>query len=338
MKKKKIIAGALLLSCMTLVLTGCGKEVTLKNGEKPVVTYKKGNITSDSLYKELKEKYGVAVLIDMLDHALFDEAYKTDEEETSYVNNQITQMKSQYNNNEEQFKTAIQQYLGLEDEKALKEMLSLEYKRDKAIKDAVKDGIKDDEINDYYENKTIGDIKVKHILIKPSTTDDMSTEEKEKAEKEALEKAKDIIQKLKDGKKFDSLAKKYSDDSASAEKGGEIDYFNQDSNMDENFLKASIGLEKGKYTEEPVKSTYGYHIILKVDQKEKPKLKEVKDSIIETLAEEKLSSDSSARYQALMDARISKGLKFEDDDLKKAYDEYMNQLIENAKKNASSSN
>ncbi len=324
---KKIMMGTFVLSCMLLMLTGCGKEVTLKNGEKPVVTYKKGEITSDAFYKELKDRYGVAALIEMIDHALFDEAYKTDDEEKDYVDSQVSQMKAQYNNDEEQFKNAIQQYLGLKDEEDLRKTLSLEYKRDKAIKDTLKEQMSEDEINDYYENTVIGDITAKHILIKPATTSDMSTEDKEKKEQEALDKAKEVIQKLKDGEKFEDLAKEYSDDSATAENGGELEPFNHDSGMDENFLKAAMGLENGKYTEEPIKSTYGYHIILKEKQEDKPKLKKVKDTIIDTLVENKLNDDASLRYQALKDAREKKGLKFEDDELKKAYDDYVDDLI-----------
>ena len=330
MKNKKIIVGTLFLSCLTLGLTGCGKEVTLKNGEKPVVTYKKGEITSDELYKELKERYGISALIELLDHELFDKAYKTDDEETEYVNSQVSQMKSQYNNDQEQFENAIKSYLGLESETELRSLLSLEYKRDKAIKDTIKAGIKDDEINAYYNDTVIGDITAKHILIKPEVTDDMTADEKEEAEKKALETAKEVIKKLDKGEKFEDLVTEYSDDAATVENEGELDPFNHDSGMDENFLKAAIGLEKGKYTKEPVKSTYGYHIILKVKQAKKPELKKIKDTIIETLVEDKINNDATERYNALMKAREDKGLKFEDDELKKDYDEYMKNLIDSA--------
>ena len=96
----------------------------------------------------------------------------------------------------------------------------------------------------------------------------MSTEEKADAEEKARQEALDLIKQLDEGANFEELAKEYSDDTGSASDGGLIDYFNKDSNMDEAFLEASIDLETGKYTEEPVKSTYGYHIILKTDQKE----------------------------------------------------------------------
>ena len=170
-------------------------------------------------------------------------------------------------------------------------------------------------------------MKVRHILIKPDTNDDMSTEEKTEVEEKAKKEAEDLIKQLDDGADFAELAKKNSDDTGSASDGGLIDYFNKDDNMDEAFLNASIDLEEGKYTEEPVKSSFGYHIILKVDQKSKPKLKKVKDDIIETLADEKLNEDATLRYNALIEIRKDAGIEFKDDSLKKDYDELMDQLI-----------
>ena len=91
-----------------------------------------------------------------------------------------------------------------------------------------------------------------HILISPDVTDDMSTEEQQAAEEAARKEAEDLIKQLDEGADFEELAKEYSDDTGSASDGGYIDYFNKDDNMDEAFLNASIDLEKGKYTEEPV--------------------------------------------------------------------------------------
>ena len=272
----------------------------------------------------------------MIDHNIFDKKYKTTDDETKYVDNQISQMKSQYGDNDETFLAAVKQYLGVESIDELRNMISLEYKRNLAVEDYIKDNIKDDEIQKYYDEEVIGDMKVRHILIKPKTTDDMSTEEKEDAEKKAKEKAEKLIKKLDDGADFAKLAKKYSDDTGSKTDGGLIDYFNKDSGMDEAFLNASIKLEKGKYTTEPVKSTYGYHIILKVDQKKKASLKKSKDDILDKLKDEKLNANASLRYETLIEVRKKAGLEFKDDSLKKDYDEYMNKLMENAKSSSTS--
>ena len=324
---KKIVKVMASLLAVCLFVTGCGNNAELKDNNTVVKT-DEGKITADKLYESLRDKYGISILVDMIDHQLFDEKYKTDETEEETINSQIEQMKSQYNNDEEAFKAAITQYLGVDDEDELRDMLSLEYKRNLAIEEYVKNSITDDEIQKYYDDEVIGDIKVRHILIKPDTNDDMSTEEKTEAEDKAKKEAEDLIKKLDDGADFKELAKEYSDDTGSASDGGLIDYFNKDDNMDEAFLNASIDLEEGKYTKEPVKSSFGYHIILKLDQKKKPKLNKVKDEIRKTLADNKLNEDAALRYNALIEIREEAGIKFNDDSLKKDYDELMQQLLD----------
>lgn len=332
-KLVKVTVGAI---AICLLVTGCGNNAELKNNHTIVKT-DEGSIKADTLYEKLRDKYGIAMLVDLIDHQLFDEKYKTDNEEKETIDSQIEQMKSQYNNDQDAFEAAITQYLGVEDEDELRDMLSLEYKRNLAIEDYVKKSITDDEIQKYYDDEVIGDIKVRHILIKPDVTDDMSTEEKTEAEEKAKKKAEKLIKELDEGADFAELAKKNSDDTGSASDGGLIDYFNKDDNMDEAFLNASIKLEKGKYTEEPVKSSFGYHIILKVDQKSKPKLKKVKDDIIKTLADKKLNDDATLRYNALIEIRKEAGIEFKDDSLKKDYDELMDQLIASVSSNTSAS-
>ena len=329
----KVTVGAM---AICLLVTGCGNNAELEDNHTIVKT-DEGTIKADALYEKLRDKYGISMLVDLIDHQLFDEKYKTDNEEEETIDSQVEQMKSQYNNDQEAFEAAITQYLGVEDEDELRDMLSLEYKRNLAIEDYVKKSITDDEIQKYYDDEVIGDMKVRHILIKPDTNDDMSTEEKTEAEEKAKKEAEDLIKQLDDGADFAELAKKNSDDTGSASDGGLIDYFNKDDNMDEAFLNASIDLEEGKYTEEPVKSSFGYHIILKVDQKSKPKLKKVRDDIIETLADEKLNEDATLRYNALIEIRKDAGIEFKDDSLKKDYDELMDQLIASVSSNTSAS-
>ena len=334
MKKIGKVTASALAIC--LLVTGCGNNAELKDNNTVVKT-DEGKITADNLYKELRDKYGIALLVDMIDRQLFEEKYKTDETEEETIDAQIEQMKSQYSNDEDAFNAAITQYLGVENEDELRELLSLEYKRNLAIEEHVQDSVTDDEIEKYYDDEVIGDIKVRHILIKPETTDDMSTEEQTEAEEKAKKEAEDLIKQLDDGADFEELAKEYSDDTGSASDGGLIDYFNKDDNMDEAFLNASIDLEEGKYTEEPVQSSFGYHIILKLDQKKKPKLNKVKNDIIETLAEEKLNEDAALRYNALIEIREEAGIKFNDDSLKKDYDELMQQLIDSVNSSTTAS-
>ena len=101
-----------------------------------------------------------------------------------------------------------------------------------------------------------------------------------------------------------------------------------DDDFEENFVSAAAALKKGAYSKEPVKTKYGYEIILKVDEKDKKKKDDLESTIRQTLADEKTKEDSSTTtyYKRLRDWRESKGLKFEDKELKKMYDKYMKTL------------
>jgi peptidyl-prolyl cis-trans isomerase C len=71
--------------------------------------------------------------------------------------------------------------------------------------------------------------------------------------------AKEIIAKLKKGEKFEELAKA-SKDPGSKDHGGELDW-NQPGGFVKPFSDAMVKLEKGKYTETPVQSQFGWHVI-----------------------------------------------------------------------------
>ena len=101
--------------------------------------------------------------------------------------------------------------------------------------------------------------------------------------------------------------------------------------MVDEFSSAVRELKKGKYTTEPVKTKFGYHIILKVDEKEKAELKDVKSDIKEKLTAQKLQEDNSLYYQTLVKYREKQKITYKDDSLKKQYNEYMDKLIENSK-------
>ena len=321
--KKKLGISICLISALVLTVTGCGKKAELDDN-KTAVSLKGIKITATDYYNEIK-KSNISKLVDMIDHQLFDEKYESNDEEDQAVEEQINQLKESYKD-DTTFQSVIQQYFGVNSEDELEDMLRLEYKRNEAVEDYVADNLTDKEIQDYYDKNIIGDIKASHILITPDVDSDATEEEKEKAEEKAKKEAEKIIKKLDKGEDFAELAKEYSDDEATAKNGGDLDYFNTD-DMDENFMDAVKKLNNNEYTKEPVKTQYGYHIILKVDQKEKPKLKEVKDSIKETLANNKLNNNSTLHYETLMDIREENNIKWNDDELEKQYNELMDQLI-----------
>lgn len=87
---------------------------------------------------------------------------------------------------------------------------------------------------------------------------------------EKEDEAKDIIAKLKkDVKSFDALAKAKSKDPGSKDKGGDLGWFDPRGMVPE-FGAAVAKLEKDKFTEEPVKSQFGYHVIMLEDTRANP--------------------------------------------------------------------
>ena len=102
--------------------------------------------------------------------------------------------------------------------------------------------------------------------------------------------ARDIIAKLKTNPKlFDKLAKDKSKDPGSRNKGGDLDWFDPHGMVPE-FGAAVAKLEKGKFTLEPVKTQYGYHVILLEDSriKQPPTFDQVKPQLAKQVYDQNL--------------------------------------------------
>ena len=319
---KKFIIGTLVV---LLLVTGCGKVPKLKNGQEAIVTMKGESISVDSYYQELKDKYGLNVLINKIDKQILDGLFKESDDEKDYINKQLESIQYYYDSYyKSQYKT-FQEYLsanGVESEDELKQNISLNYKREKATERYVKTLIKDSEIEKYYNENIFGDISASHILIKPDVSDSATDEEKKKAEEAALKEAKEVIAKLKKGEKFEDLAKEYSDDASNSKSGGKLADFNH-GQMVEEFEKAARDLKVGTYSTTPVKTEFGYHIIYKTAQKDKPELKDVKDDIIETLVDKKIEDDEKLSTKALIELRKEYKVEIQDTEIKKQYDAYV---------------
>lgn len=317
MKKSKIVLGTAVIMAGIMLTTGCGKA-KLKNGEEVAISVNGKNITADTLYKELKNKYAKNLIIDDIDKKIFDVVYKDDKDIEKQVEDQLEYIKNQYSDNfEETLKSA-----GYEDEDELKDEIRLNYQRTKAVDDYIKDNIKDDEIKKYYDDEFSNEISAKHILIKVKS----DTDTEGLTDEEAKKKAKELIKKLDNGEDFSDLAKENSDDTGSAAKGGDLGYFNK-GDMVKEFEEAAYNLKVNEYTKEPVKTTYGYHIILKTGEKDKAKLKDVKDEIIEKIVTKKKEEDKTINVTALDEIRKNYKLKFKDSKLKKFYNEYIDESI-----------
>jgi peptidyl-prolyl cis-trans isomerase C len=107
---------------------------------------------------------------------------------------------------------------------------------------------------------------------------------------EKEDEAKALITQIKGGAKFDELAKKSSKDPGSGQNGGDLDWANANSYVPE-FSQALQALKKGEMTQTPVKTQFGYHIIMLEDTREAqfPSLEEVKPRIQQGLSQQRLA-------------------------------------------------
>lgn len=331
--KKNTMKLLSLSTLAVLLVTGCGKVPKLENGQDAVVTLKGNDISVDTLYKEVKDKYALTSLLDLVDTEILNKKYKDSKDSKEEVKDQIELMVKQYGQGSEaKLLQLTSKSWGISTMDELTKYLTLQYKRNKAVEDYAKSLVTDSEIQKYYDEKIFGDLTVKHILITPEVTDKSTDAEKQDAEANALKEAKEVISKLKNGEDWDKLAKEYSDDSSNSSKGGLLPKFLH-GEMQEEFEKASLALEDGKYTTEPVKTSYGYHIIYRVSQDEKPKLKTVKSDIVDTLSQEKLTNDPTIQVTALDELRKEYKVKFQDDSLKDQYERYLTNQKESVKGN-----
>lgn len=318
MKNKKLTLLGVTMCSVLLLTTGCGEVAKLKDGKEVVGKIKGYTVTAEDLYAELKEQGGSRVFVNMIDDYIANKEIKSNEDAEDYANSQIEAYKSQYEQQGQDFNEVLVSS-GYKNEQQFRDELILSYKKDKVVENYLKDELTDDEIQNYYDENIFGDMTVRHILIKPDTETDASDKDQEKAEEKAKKEAKNIIKKLDKGEKFEDLAKEYSDDEGTKEDGGLLENFSKDSVVTE-FWDASVKLKDGEYTKEPVKSEYGYHVILRVSQKAKPKLKEVKDTIEETLVANKLSADTTLKTTTWVNIRKKYNLNIEDSEIKDGYD------------------
>jgi len=106
---------------------------------------------------------------------------------------------------------------------------------------------------------------------------------------ETEDQAKALIADLKKGASFADLATKNSKDTGSKERGGDLDW-NVPGAFDKQFSDAMVKLDKGKYTEAPVQTRFGFHVIQLDDVRQTrfPAMAEVKPRIQQQLTQNKV--------------------------------------------------
>lgn len=117
-----------------------------------------------------------------------------------------------------------------------------------------------------------GEILTAHIMLKFNR--DMSEKDKENLKS----KMDEIYSKVNSGEKFEDLARQFSDDKPSAEKGGQLQWFGS-SRMPLEFEKAAFSLKNNGDISEPFATSYGWHIVKRIDKKDLAPFEKMKGEI-----------------------------------------------------------
>jgi peptidyl-prolyl cis-trans isomerase C len=137
--------------------------------------------------------------------------------------------------------------------------------------------VTDAEVKAEYDSKVAGEngteYKARHILVKTEA------------------EAKKLIAELDKGGDFAKLANKNSLDAKESQNGGDLGWFVA-GQMVAPFSEAVVKLEKGKYTKTPVKTQFGFHVILREDSRAQtpPPLEAVKEQLMPYLQRKKVQT------------------------------------------------
>ena len=141
--------------------------------------------------------------------------------------------------------------------------------------------VTDEDLKKEYDERVgpmkTAEYKAKHILV------------------ETEQAAKDVIAKLAKGEKFDALAKKFSKDPGSKDKGGDLGWFSPQQ-MVAPFSEAVIAMKNGETTQTPVQSQFGWHVIQREESREQapPPFDAVKDQLKNMVQTKKLQEHMTA--------------------------------------------
>ena len=310
------VIGFLIATLLFRCILWPDRIATLKDGTQPVANVLGEDITADELYEDMKQYYSVKVLLNKIDNKILEEKYPENDEMKKNVQSTAEYYYSAYEKNYGYTKEKFLNEYGFSSEKEFLESLTLDYRRNKYYEDYALGLVSDKEVEKYYENSVYGDIDSKHILVSVKKDSDTSGLTDEEAKKLANE----IIEKLNNGTSWDDVVNEYKDQITSEDLGYQA--FN--ASLEEAYVKEMKSLEVDSYSKSPVLTSYGYHIVYKKAQKDKPELKDVKDDIKEEIATEKKNNDKNLYYKALISIIEDAKLTFVDTKLGDEYKEEVN--------------
>ncbi|MGG0669694.1 peptidylprolyl isomerase [Lederbergia citrisecunda] len=281
--KKTVLA--MTMAASVLALAACNNEKAAD--DEIIATTKVGNITKEDLYEEMKDAIGIQVVENMLLQQALETEYKVSDKEWK------DEVKSQKESLGDNFDMYLQQQ-GITEkffDKNVKSQM-IQKKMIESLK------VSDEDIAKGVERAKT-EVHARHIVVKDEET------------------AKEVLAKLKDGGDFAELAKEFSTEPVAKDTGGDLGWFGP-GKMVQEFEDAVYALKKGDLSE-PVKTSFGYHIIELLDtrkaetEKTDDEIKaEIEDGLKRVQFEEKLQELIKA---ADVDIKV--------DEFKKALDMYL---------------
>lgn len=272
MNTKKLLKAVAVPVALSVLLVGCSGD----DESRTVAKVDDEVITEAELNELLTTQYGENVLDTLITNKIVDlEAKKLkvkvskDEIEEEY------KVYAEQFGGEEALKESLKTYnVGIED---IKKDIETYLKTLKVMEDYIE--IKDEDVKTYFEeNKaqfgTPEQVEASHILVEDEAT------------------AKEVLAKVNAGEDFAKLAKEYSTDTLSAEKGGALGFFGPGKMVPE-FEEAAFAMQPGEVSKAPVKTDNGYHIIKVTDKKEavEPTFENSEKEARKLLLEERINTE-----------------------------------------------
>lgn len=306
------------LLIINIILICIGHKAKLSNGKEIIASVDGKVITTDELYNSIKVDYGTNQLVNMIDTYLIDKEITNKDEAINKAKTQAESIKAQYETMGYKWDDVLKNY-GYDSEQALiDEIVNSLVKEEIAVK-YITNTLTQDEIQKYYDENVYDSYTAKHILIAPVTSKDMTEEQVNAEEEKAKATALEVIAKLNNGENWSDLVKAYSSDTGSKENDGLIENFTKGEVVDE-FFNATKNLADNTYTQEPVKSKYGYHIIYRVSKTDKEALDDIKDELISEIVEQKMANDETLYAVTWDSIRKKYNLEINDTEIKNYYE------------------
>jgi parvulin-like peptidyl-prolyl isomerase len=263
------------------------KTVASETKDNDIVVVVNGQpITAFKFYAELEDKAGSQILQNLIMESLI--LQEVEKQKLSITDNDIAQqletLRKQFPN-DQSFQYALMGVSQAELYSQLKVQAALWKLGTRNVT------ITDDELTKYFEEhkdeyKEPEEVRARHILVK---TED---------------EAKKIISQLDAGGDFAELAKANGLD-GTKDTGGDLGFFTYGDMVPE-FSKAAFALEIGKYTKEPVKTQFGFHVI-KLEERKEEKVHtfdEVKEQVRQAILKEKATPSQQIMEELVKNAKL----------------------------------